>query len=160
MLYTTCCLATHSSSGVELSFSSHWTKAVSISWSKLSPWLIELSFAVWSLVGLLVPPLLCFLSYSKSHFLPQHLEIGQVGSFTLWMSILSGHLVTINSIICHCPERGCIQVVLRSSFCLNMVFVTIRTQRQWSFAMGVAFSNSTFTEDQGPLCHCLFLASH
>ena len=41
------------------------------------------------------------------------------------MSILSRHLVMMKSIICQCLERGCIQMVLHSSFCLNMVFVTI-----------------------------------
>ena len=36
VLYTTCCRAAHSSSGVELYFSSHWARALSISCSKLS----------------------------------------------------------------------------------------------------------------------------
>ena len=48
----------------------------------------------------------------------------------LWMSILSRHLVMMKSIICQCLERGCIQVVLRSSFCLNMVFVTISSNSE------------------------------
>ena len=37
----------------------------------------------------------------------------------LWMSILSRHFVMMRSIICQCPERGCIQVVLRSSLLLE-----------------------------------------
>ena len=37
VLYTTCCRAAHFSSGVELSFSSHWARALSISCSKRSP---------------------------------------------------------------------------------------------------------------------------
>ena len=48
----------------------------------------------------------------------------------LWISILSRHLVMMKSIICQCLERGCIQVVLRSSFCLNMVFVTISSNSE------------------------------
>ena len=46
------------------------------------------------------------------------------------MSILSRHLVMMKSIICQCPERGCVQMVLRSSFCLNMVFVTISSNSE------------------------------
>ena len=38
VLYTTCCRAAHSSSGVKLSFSSHWARIPSISCSKLSLW--------------------------------------------------------------------------------------------------------------------------
>ena len=48
----------------------------------------------------------------------------------LWMSILSRHLVMMKSIICQCFERGFIQVVLRSSFCLNMVFVTVSSNSE------------------------------
>ena len=48
----------------------------------------------------------------------------------LWMSTLSRHLVMMKSIICQCLERGCIQVVLHSSFCLNMVFVTISSNSE------------------------------
>ena len=58
VVYTTWCRAAHSSSGVEFSFSSIWARALSISCSKLSLWLVVLSFAVLSLVGLLVPCLL------------------------------------------------------------------------------------------------------
>ena len=43
----------------------------------------------------------------------------------LWISILTQHLVMMKSTICHCLERGCIQVVLRLYFCMHMVFVTI-----------------------------------
>ena len=43
----------------------------------------------------------------------------------LQMSILYRHLVMMKSIICPCRERGCVQVVLCASFCLNMVLVTI-----------------------------------
>ena len=43
----------------------------------------------------------------------------------LQMSILSRHLVMTKSIICPCQERGCVQMVLSSSFCLNMVLVSI-----------------------------------
>ena len=57
VLYTTCCRAAHSSSGVELSFSSHWVRALSSSCSKLSLWVMVLSVAVLSLAGLL--PLAC-----------------------------------------------------------------------------------------------------
>ena len=46
----------------------------------------------------------------------------------LW--ILSRHFVMMKSIICQYPVRGCIQVVLRSSFCLNMVFVTINSNSE------------------------------
>ena len=70
-LYTTCCRAAHSSSGVELSFS-HCARALSISCSKLSVWLMVLSFAVLSLAGLLVPCLLCFYRILKASF---HLSI-------------------------------------------------------------------------------------
>ena len=45
----------------------------------------------------------------------------------LQMSILSRHLVMMKSIICLCRERGCAQVVLCASFCLNIVLVTIRS---------------------------------
>ena len=45
----------------------------------------------------------------------------------LQMSILSRHLVMMKSIICPCRERGYVQVVLCTSFCLNMVLVTIRS---------------------------------
>ena len=58
VLYTTCCRAVHSSSGVECSFSSHWARALSFPCSKLSLWLMILNVAVLSLVGLLVPCLL------------------------------------------------------------------------------------------------------
>ena len=68
VLYATCCRAAHSSSGVELSFSSHWARALSISSSKLSLWLVVLSFTVLSLVGLLVPCLLCFCRILKAIF--------------------------------------------------------------------------------------------
>ena len=49
VLYTTSCRAPHSSSGVEFSSSSHWARALSISCSTLSLWLMVLSFAVLSL---------------------------------------------------------------------------------------------------------------
>ena len=75
VLYTTCCRAAHSSSGVDI---------VSLS----SP-------PVW-----------------REHC-PSPARV-------LWMSILSRHLMMMKSVM-----KGCIQVVLRSSFCLNMVFVTI-----------------------------------
>ena len=38
--------------------------------------------------------------------------------------------VMITSIICQCPERGCIQMALHSSVCLNMVFVTISSNSE------------------------------
>ena len=44
----------YSSSGVEFSFSSHWARALSISCSKLYLWLVVLSFAMLSLVDLVV----------------------------------------------------------------------------------------------------------
>ena len=68
VLYTTWCRAAHSSSGVELSFSSHWARALSISCSKLSIWLMVLNFAPLGLVGLLVPCLLCFCRIPKATF--------------------------------------------------------------------------------------------
>ena len=78
-----------------------------------------LSFAVLSFVGLLVPCLLCFCRILKATF-----DLSIWWSVQ-WMSIFSRHLVMMKSIICQCLERACIHVVLRSSFCLNMVFVTI-----------------------------------
>ena len=68
VLYTTCCRADHSSSGVEFSFSSHWARALFISCSKLSLWLVVLSFAMFSLVGLLVPCLLYLCRILKATF--------------------------------------------------------------------------------------------
>ena len=73
--------------------------------------------------------------------------IGPAGSSThgstLWMFILSRHLVMMKSIICQCLERGCIQVVLCSSFCLNMMFVTISSNSEHrasrSSALGLHF---------------------
>ena len=133
VLYTTCCQASHSSSGVELSFSSHWVRALSIC-SKLSLWLTVLSFAVLNLVGLLVLCLLCFYRILKATFaLSIWWSVQQLAprmALVLWMSILSQHLVMMKSIICQCLERGCIQVVLCSSFCLNMVFVTISSNSE------------------------------
>ena len=96
---------------------------VSISCSKLFLWLKALRLAVLSFVGLLVLCLFCFC--------PQHLVFGPSFSSTtriLWMSILSRHFVMTKSIICQCPERGCIQMVLRSSSCLYMVFITISSK--------------------------------
>jgi len=126
VLYTTCCRTTYSSSGFE---SSQWARALSISCSRLSLWMMVLSFAVLSLVGLLVPCLLCFYRILKATFdLSIWWWVQQLAPHmarVLWMYILSWHLVMMKSIICQCLERGCIQVVLRSSFCLNMVFVTI-----------------------------------
>ena len=81
VMYTTCCRAAHFSSGVEFSFS-HWARALSNSCSKLSLWLMVLSFVVLSLVGLLVPCLLCFCCILKSHVWPQHLVIGPTVSST------------------------------------------------------------------------------
>ena len=116
------------------SFSAHWARALSISCSKLSLWLVVLSFAVLSLVGLLVPCLLCFCRILKATFdLSIWWSVQQFAprmARVLWMSILSRHLVMMKSIICQCLERGCIQVVLRSSFCLNMVFVTISSNSE------------------------------
>ena len=68
VLYTTCWRAAHLSSGVELSLSSHGARALSITCSKLSLWLMVLSFAVLSLVGLLVPCMLCFCRILKATF--------------------------------------------------------------------------------------------
>ena len=50
VLYTTCCTAAHSSSGFELSFSSHWARALSISCSNLSLrlWYLVLVYWGWS----------------------------------------------------------------------------------------------------------------
>ncbi|KAK2172617.1 hypothetical protein NP493_946g00008 [Ridgeia piscesae] len=48
----------------------------------------------------------------------------------LWMSIFFRHLVMTKSIICQCPERGCIPVVLCSLFCLYMVYFTISSNSE------------------------------
>ena len=132
MLYTTCCRAAHSSSGVEFSFSSHWARALSICCSRLS--LVVLSFAVLSLVGLSVPCLLCFCRILKATFdLSIWCSVQQFAprmTRVLWMPILSRHIVMMKSIICQGLEPGCIQVVLCSSFCLNMVFVTISSNSE------------------------------
>ena len=58
--------------------------------------------------------------WSVSLFAPRIVRV-------LQMPILSGHLVMMKSIICPCRQRGCVQVVLCASFCLNMVLVTIRS---------------------------------
>ena len=93
-----------------------------------------LSFAVLSLVGLLVPCLLCFCHILKATFdLSIWWSVQQLApplARVLWTSILSRHLVMMKSIICQCLERGYIQVVLHSSFCLNMVFVTISSNSE------------------------------
>ena len=68
VLYTTLCRAAHSSSGVEFSFSSHWARAQSIYCSELSLWLMVLSYAALSLLGLLVPCLLCFCRVTEATF--------------------------------------------------------------------------------------------
>ena len=60
VLYTTCCRIAHSSSVIKFSFSSHWARALSNCCSKPSLCLVVLSFAVLSLVGLLVPCLVLF----------------------------------------------------------------------------------------------------
>ncbi|KAK2183688.1 hypothetical protein NP493_300g03047 [Ridgeia piscesae] len=49
-------------------------------------------------------------------------------AWSLWTSNLSRHLVMMKSIICQCLERG----FLRSSFCLNMMFVTISSNSEHS----------------------------
>ena len=67
VLYTTCCRAGHSSSGVVFSLSSHWARVLSISCSKVSLWLVVLNFAMFSLVGLF-PCLLCFCRILKATF--------------------------------------------------------------------------------------------
>ena len=101
---------------------------------KISRWLMVLSFAMLSLVGLLVPCLLCFCRILKATFdLSIRWSVQQLAprmARVLWMSILSRHLVMMKSIICQCLDRGCIQVVLRSSFCLNMVIVTISSNSE------------------------------
>ena len=68
VLSTTCCSAAHSSSGVEFSFSSHWARALSISCSKLSLWLMVLSCCSVELFRLTCPMPVVPLSYSESHF--------------------------------------------------------------------------------------------
>ena len=132
--YTTCCSAAHSSSGSELSLSSHWARAQSFSCSKLFLWLMISSFAVLSVVGFLVPYLLCFCRILKVTFDLSIWRSVQLLAPRMarvrWMSILSRHLVMMKSIICQCLERYCIQVVLRSSFCLNMMFVTISSNSE------------------------------
>ena len=79
--------------------------------------------------------------------------------FSVWcsvqqLSILSRYLVMMKSIICQCLERGCIQVVLHSSFCLIGVRhyqFERRAQSQYKLAIGDAFPNPMFAHDQGPL---------
>ena len=87
----TCCRTAHSSSGVELSFSSHWARALSLSCSKLSVWLMVLSFVAFSLVDLLVPCLFCFCRILKATFdLSIWCSVQQLASRmarVLWMSI-------------------------------------------------------------------------
>ena len=85
--------------------------------------MMALSFAVLSLVSLVVPCLLCFCRILKATF---DLNIWwSVQQLDPNLSFISWHLVMMKPIICQCLERGWIQVVLRSSFCLNMVFATI-----------------------------------
>ena len=68
VLYLTCCRAANSSSGVEISFSSHGARALSISCSKLSLLMMVLSFVVLGLVGLVISCLLCFYRILKASF--------------------------------------------------------------------------------------------
>ena len=64
---------------------------------------------------------------------PRSEQLGSVPQFdqriirVLQMSILSRHLAMMKSTICPCRERGCVQVVLNHSVCLNMVLITIRS---------------------------------
>ena len=106
-------------------------RALSISCTRLSAWLVFLSLLVFSFTGFIAPLWLCFLLimkmtldlniwWSVPQFAPRIVRV-------LQMSILSRHLVMMKSIICPCRERGCVHVVLCASFCLNMVLVTIRS---------------------------------
>ena len=125
----TFCRAAHSSSGVEFSFSSHWARALSIFCSQLSIWQRVLSYAVLSLLGLLCFCLIIEATFDLSIWRSAQ-QLAPSMARVLWMSILSKHLFMMKSIICQCLERGCIQVVLRLSFCLNMVFVTISSKSE------------------------------
>ena len=92
VLYTTCYKAAHSSSGVEFSFRFHWARALSISCPKLSLRLmVLLSVAVLSLVGLLVPCLLCFCCILKATF---DLSIDPAVSSTHGSGTVDVHLIT------------------------------------------------------------------
>ena len=68
VLHTTCCRVAYSSSCVEFFFSFHWATALSISCSNLPLWLMVVSFAVFRLVGLLDPCLLCYCRFLKATF--------------------------------------------------------------------------------------------
>ena len=132
VLYTTCCRA--AIHRLVMSFPSPPIGPEDCpSPAQNSLWLMVLSFAVLSLVGLLVPCLLCFCRILKATFdLSIWWSVQQLVSVVrvLWMSILSRHLVMMKSIICQCLERRCTHVVLRSSFCLNMVFATISSNSE------------------------------
>ena len=97
VLYTTCCRAAHSSSGVEFSFSSYWARALSISCSKLSLWLM-----------VRCPLTVVLLSYSDSHFLPQHLVMGPAVSSTHGSGTLDVHLIPTprDDEVDHMPVSG------------------------------------------------------
>ena len=128
-----------------------------------------LSFTLLSLVGLLLPWLLRCCRILKATFdlsiwwSVQQLDPLMAG--TLWMSILSRHLVVMKSIICQCPERGCTQVVLRSTFDLlehdlRYNQFELRAQSQWRLAIGVAFPDPLFAHDEWPLVIVSSLFSH
>ena len=105
VLYTTCCRAAQFSAGVKFSFSSHWARTLSISCSKLSLWLMVLSFAVLSLVGLLVPCLLCFCRILKATF---DLVISPAVSSTHGSGTVDVHLIPTprDDEVDHMPVSG------------------------------------------------------
>ena len=81
----------------------------------------------------------------------------------LQMSILSRYLVMMKSIICPCRKRGCVQVVLCASFCLNMVLVTIRSNSVHSANRSSPLelhSRCHICPWLWATCHFLFLSLH
>ena len=168
VLYTTCYRAAHSSSGVEFSFSSQCARALTISCSKLSLWLMVLSFAVLSLVGLLVPCLLCLCRILKATFdLSIWWSVQQLAprmARVLWMSTLSRHLVMMNVChICQCLHPGASRwSCVHPSAWTWCSSLSVRTQstepveaRHWS-----CISQFHVCPWPRATCHILSLSSH
>ena len=122
---------------------------------------------VMNLVSLFAPCLLCFYRILKATFENSiwwpFQQLASPIALVLWKPILSRHLVMMTSIIYQCLERWCIQMVLRSSFCLNMVSVTIISNSEHKT------SRSSPLELHFPIpclpmpratCHFVFIFSH
>ena len=131
--YTTCWKLVQQ--GVSLS-SDDWASALSISCTRLSAWLVFLSLLVFSLLVFSFTgfnKLLsdCISPYTEDDPRSQHLVVRPTVCSTHCSCATNVHLIPASgddeSIICPCRERGCVQVVLCGSFCLNMVLVTIRS---------------------------------